>query len=143
MSGGRLGRPYGLLWAGSCTANLADGILLVGAPLLAVSLTREPFLVSATTAAVWLPWLLFALLAGALCDRYDRRRIVIATNLVRAGSLFVVATMTALGGLNLVALYAVVLAVGVAEVFADATELTLCAFFGHIRSFAGSRWRPG
>jgi MFS family permease len=43
-------------------------------PLLAATLTRDPLLVSVVSFAEWLPWLLFGLLAGALLDRWDRRR---------------------------------------------------------------------
>lgn len=40
--------------------DLADGVLKVGAPLLAVSFTRSPALVALTGAAATLPWLLLA-----------------------------------------------------------------------------------
>ncbi|HEV2871571.1 MAG TPA: MFS transporter, partial [Actinomycetota bacterium] len=39
-------------------------------------LTRDPLLVSVVSFAEWLPWLLFGLLAGALLDRWDRRRVM-------------------------------------------------------------------
>jgi hypothetical protein len=62
------------LWAASAASNLSDGITLVAAPLLAASLTRDPALVAGLAFAQRLPWLLFALLSGALADRLDRRR---------------------------------------------------------------------
>jgi MFS family permease len=99
--------------------------LLVGAPLLAVTLTRSPFLVSLVTAAVWLPWLLFALHAGAIADRYDRRRIMLAASWSRAAVLAVVAVLTIADGLNLPLLYGAVLLVGVAEVFADTSAQSM------------------
>mgnify|MGYP003597938981 CR=1 FL=1 len=36
-------------------ANLADGVVATGVPLLAVTLTRSPALIGLLTAAVWLP----------------------------------------------------------------------------------------
>ncbi|WP_229881106.1 MFS transporter [Amycolatopsis bartoniae] len=55
-------------------SNLADGVLKVGLPLVAVGQTRSPVLIAGLTFAFTVPWLLFALPAGALADRCDRRR---------------------------------------------------------------------
>lgn len=81
---GRLGRRFLTLWAASTASNLGDGVWLVAAPLLAVTLTRDPTLVAGLAFAQRLPWLLFGLLGGALADRLDRRRAMIAVALFRA-----------------------------------------------------------
>src|ERR671920_333341 len=70
---GRLGRPFWQLWSASSLSNLADGLVKVALPLIAVTLTDSPGMVAGVTLAVTLPWLLFALPAGALADRLDRR----------------------------------------------------------------------
>jgi len=57
---------------------------LAALPLLAATLTRDPLAVSVVTVAGWLPWLLFALPAGALVDRLDRRRVMWAVDAARA-----------------------------------------------------------
>jgi len=57
---------------------------LAALPLLAAELTRDPLAVSVVTFAGWLPWLLFALPAGALVDRLDRRRVMTAVDAARA-----------------------------------------------------------
>jgi MFS family permease len=62
--------------AGPGGLNLGDGVYLTALPLLAATLTRDPLPVSAVTFAEWLPWLLFGLLAGALLDRWERRRVM-------------------------------------------------------------------
>lgn len=115
----RLGRSFGFLWSSAALSNLGDGVLRVGAPLLAVSMTRSPTLVSLAGAAATVPWLLFALYAGAVADRADRRRVMVLANGVRAGVLAVVTLLAALGLLNLWVLLAAVFAAGVSEVFAD------------------------
>ena len=71
---GRLGPNFGKLWLAQGVSNLGDGVYLTALPLLAATLTRDPLPVSAVMFAEWLPWLLFALLAGALLDRWERRR---------------------------------------------------------------------
>jgi MFS family permease len=57
---------------------------LAALPLLAAQLTRDPLAVSVVTFAGWLPWLLFALPAGALVDRLDRRRVMWTVDTARA-----------------------------------------------------------
>jgi hypothetical protein len=44
------------MWGASVLTNLADGVLIAAAPLLAVSLTKNPVLISAISALVMLPW---------------------------------------------------------------------------------------
>ena len=81
--GARLGPEYRKLWAATAISTLGDGMYLTGLPLLAAQLTRDPLEVSAVTFASWLPWLLVALLSGALVDRWDRRRVLWTVDLGR------------------------------------------------------------
>ena len=64
-------------------------VYLTALPLVAATLTRDPLPVSAVMFAEWLPWLLLGLLARALLDRWERRRVmwmVDAARLVVVGS---------------------------------------------------------
>jgi MFS family permease len=107
------------LWLATALSNIADGVMLLGLALLAVQLTRSPALVSLVSAAATLPWLLLALLAGALADRWDRRRIMLMASWSRAIVFAVVAVAAAFDQLTLPVLYGVALAFGIAEVFSD------------------------
>ena len=62
--------------AASGLANLADGIAVVVWAWVATLLTREPVLIALMPIALRLPWMLFALPAGIVTDRTDRRRPV-------------------------------------------------------------------
>jgi Transmembrane secretion effector len=84
VSPSRLGHSFRWLLASSVISNIGDGIALAAGPLLVASLTQDPLLVSFTLLAQQLPNPLFGLPAGAIADRFDRRRIVAAVNLVRA-----------------------------------------------------------
>jgi len=79
-----LGGAYRRLWTASAVSTLGDGMYLAALPLLAATLTRDPLAVSVVTVAGWLPWLLFALPAGALVDRLDRRRVMWTVDAARA-----------------------------------------------------------
>ena len=119
---GRLGLPFWQLWSASTLSNLADGLVKIALPLIAVTLTDSPGLVAGVTLAVTLPWLVFALPAGALADRVDRRIAMVAANVVRAAAVAVLAVTVALGlesSAAMWALYAVALLLGTAETVYD------------------------
>ena len=65
-------------------SNLADGVFQITLPLLALTITRDPAAFASVLLISRLPWLLFALPAGALADRLDRRRTMITVNISRA-----------------------------------------------------------
>jgi MFS family permease len=109
--GGGLGRGFWTLFSASFLANLSDGIFSIALPLLAVSLTTEPGLVAGVTVASRLPWLVFALIAGALADRLDRRRTMVLVDAGRAALLagLTVAVLTGIATIWLVYVVAFVL----------------------------------
>jgi MFS family permease len=119
----RLGLPFWQLWSASTLSNLADGLVKIGLPLVAVSLTDSPGLVAGVSLAVTLPWLLFALPAGALADRVDRRVAMVTANVVRAAGVAVLAVAMVLwlesSPAAIWALYAVALLLGTAETIYD------------------------
>lgn len=110
---------FARLWLAVGTSNLADGMGVAAAPLLAASLTRDPLLVAGLTVVQRLPWLLFSVLTGALADRMDRRKALAIANIVRAGSLGALGSALALGWANLWLLYLVFFLMGIAETLFD------------------------
>jgi MFS family permease/GNAT superfamily N-acetyltransferase len=114
-----LGPSFWRLFISSATSDLADGVGRVALPLLAATLTRDPLLISALTAFAFLPWLLFALVSGALVDRIDRRRAMVAANLLRAMVIGGLAAAALLGVANMALVYAVAFTIGVAETIYD------------------------
>ena len=119
------GRNFGALWVGTAATNLADGVVKLTLPLVALSLTDSPALVAGATLANTLPWLLFSLPAGALADRFDRRRLVMLMTAVRVVALAALVGGLLLDALPLAGLYAGALILGTAEVFADTTRATV------------------
>lgn len=79
-----LGGNYWRLWTSSGLSNLADGILKISLPLIAIQFTQSPTLIAGLAIAERLPWLLFALQAGAISDRHDRRLVMLGANVARA-----------------------------------------------------------
>jgi MFS family permease len=114
-----MGVPFRWNLASSWAAQLGDGIALAAGPLLVASLTRDPTLIAAAAMVQNLPTLLLGLYAGAVADRVDRRRLVLAANLVRVVVLAVLVATIATGTVSIVLLLVTLFAVGVAELFAD------------------------
>lgn len=123
----RLGPSFRWIWGQSVLDNLADGILLAAAPLLIASLTDDPFPVAMAVFLQRLPWLLFSILAGAVVDRVDRRRLSIVVGLVRAGIVAGLAATIAADALGIAIVYAAAFLLGTAETLADNAASTLVA----------------
>ena len=121
----RLGKGFRWLLASSWTSNLGDGIALAAGPLLVASQTRDPRVVGLAVLLQYLPWLLFALFAGALADRLDRRLVVVTVDLLRAGVLLTLTVLIALDALSAAVVLVALFLVATAEVFADSTATTL------------------
>jgi len=118
----QLGANFYKLWAASAISNFGDGVRLTAIPLLATTLTREPGLVAGVAFASSAPWLLFALTAGALVDRLDRRQTMWTMQVFRMALMtgLTIAILADLGSTPLlVTLYLVAFALGVGEVLFD------------------------
>jgi MFS family permease len=120
----KLGANFYKALVASGFANLADGVLWVALPLLAVQLTRSPLLIAGVTVAARLPWLL-APVAGALADRLDRRQSMVRVNLVRTVLLGGLALAVAADLATLPLLYAVAVLLGFAETLFDTSAQSL------------------
>ncbi len=83
----RLGRAYWRLWWANAISSTGDGAFVAALPLLAVTITRDPRLISVVAAATYLPWLLLSLPAGAVVDRYDRATLMWRAQAVQAAAL--------------------------------------------------------
>ena len=77
---------YRNLWLGSLVSQLGDWFNLIAAAGLIARLTGSGVAVSALFLARFLPLFLFSPFAGVLADRYDRRRIMIISDLLRAAT---------------------------------------------------------
>jgi MFS family permease len=120
-----LGRNYWRLWSSAGLSNLADGVLQVSLPLIAIGYTQSPTLIAGVAIAASLPWLLFALQAGAISDRYDRRRVMLGANIGRALLMALVAVAVGLDVANIWLLYVVAFFLGIAETLYDTSAQSI------------------
>ena len=121
----KLGPAFNRLFSASVISNLSDGLLAVAAPLLAISLTKDPVLISLLSAFVMLPWLLFAIPIGLIVDRSNKRLLITFTNSIR----FITAGLVALAiSTETITIYWLLLAtflIGTCEVATDTAAQSL------------------
>ncbi|MEU7156860.1 MFS transporter [Streptomyces chrestomyceticus] len=118
MTGGAAAGPgrgaFGRLWASTAVSALGDGVRLTALPLLALSLTTDPLLISLVTVANWLP-LLLSPLAGVWADLADRRALLIGVDLMRAAAVLVLTLTVVTGVVSLPVVCAVAAVLGLGE----------------------------
>jgi MFS family permease len=124
----RLGSAYWRLWWANAVSYAGDGALVSALPLFAVTVTKDPRLISLVSAAMFLPWLLLSLPAGAIVDRHDRVALMWRSQTVQFAVMAVltILIMTRVAGIAVLAAAGFLL--GCAEVvFSNAEQSALPA----------------
>jgi len=116
-------RDYLLLWSGQLISTAGSGISQIAFPLLILAITGSPVQAGLIGALRSLIYILFTLPAGALLDRWDRKRVMVYCDIGRVLSLGSIPIAILLGQLTLIQLYLVTVISGVLEVFFDIAEL--------------------
>jgi MFS family permease len=79
----RHNRDFQLLWSGQAVSALGSQTSKIAYPLLVLAMTGSPAKAGIAGSAAMLGYLLFPLLAGALADQHDRKRIMISSDAIR------------------------------------------------------------
>lgn len=103
--GRRLGRDFWLYLSGQSVSQLGSSFTAFAMPLLVFRLTHSATNLAITTAAEFLPYLLFGLLLGAVVDRVDRRRMMLRSDIARAAVIAVLPALSILGALAVWQIY--------------------------------------
>lgn len=118
----RLGADFWKFWAGQTASNLGSSVTQFALPLLVYQRTGSALNLGLTMVFAILPNLLFGLLIGAWVDRVDRRRLMIAVDILQALFVTSVPVLAILGALPLWWIYAVVFCAGLLNVCFQAAE---------------------
>jgi predicted MFS family arabinose efflux permease len=90
-------RDFRLLWAGGLVSSAGSWLLVIAIPAHVFLVTGSLRATGLTLASQYLPRLLLGPVAGVFTDRWDRRRVMIATNLFCAGAVAVMLLGTSPG----------------------------------------------
>ncbi|GMU57195.1 MAG: MFS transporter [Candidatus Xenobia bacterium] len=77
-------RDYRLFWMGQTISQLGGWMQTVGLAWLVLELTDSPFMLGLIFTLQYAPHLVMSLPAGALADRFPKRKLVLVTNLALA-----------------------------------------------------------
>lgn len=122
----RLPAAYWRLWWAAAADNVGDGVFAAALPLLTVTITRNPVLISLVSAATYLPWLLLSLPAGAIVDRRDRITLMWQSQATQAVIVAWVTVLLATGKASVPLLAVMGFGLGACEVvFANASQAVL------------------
>ncbi len=114
------------LWVGSVASAAGASIGSIVIVWLVYNATHSPIAITLLGVFQFLPTLLFGLLAGALIDRWDRRRLMLACDVARAACFGAVALFVLFYGVSTVVLIGVVFAVAAfSTAFRPATNATI------------------
>lgn len=111
-------KEFNKLWAGQTVSLLGSAITMFALPTLAVlGLHASAVQIGALSALETLPFPLFGMFAGVLADRWSRRKIMIAADVIRFLTLGTIPLLVVSRRLDMSALYAIAAVTGSASVF--------------------------
>jgi MFS family permease len=124
----RLGSAYWRLWWANAVSYAGDGMLVSALPLFAITVTKDPRLISIVSAAMFLPWLLLSLPAGAIVDRHDRVALMWRSQAVQFAVMGVLTVLIVTHAAGIAVLAAAGFLIGCAEVvYSNAEQSALPA----------------
>ncbi len=113
-------RDFSLLWIAQLVSTAGSALTDLAAGIYVFNQTGSALAVGLTLMATAVPSLIVGLLAGVVVDRYDRRKVMILSNLAQA---FVVALIPFLLGIDITLLFiALLVNAGVKQFFDPAYE---------------------
>jgi MFS family permease len=124
-------RSFGLFWGAHAISEAGSRITSVVAPILVYQLTGSALGTGVLAALQAVPYLLFGLLAGAIADRADRRRLMVGCNVLQTVILATVPLAAAAGVLGVEQVFVVAVLSATLFVWFDAAN------FGALPLIAG------
>ena len=110
-------RDFRRLWSGMTLSLVGDGAFLVAMTWQVYILSNAPTALAFVGIAMSVPTILLLLVGGAVSDRVDRRRVMVISDLIRAGAVGLLAVLTLTGGLVLWQMVALCAVYGAATAF--------------------------
>ena len=110
-------RNFALLWTGMTVSLIGDGILLVALAWKVYELSNKPSSMAVVGLAMTIPHVGLLLLGGVVSDRFDRRRVMIASDAIRGTAIGVLGVLTVTGHLRLWHVFVLVAVYGAGTAF--------------------------
>jgi predicted MFS family arabinose efflux permease len=89
-------RDFRLMWAGACTSSIGTWMQKLAQSWLVLQLSNSPFLLGLDAFLGELPILLFSLFGGVAADRYNRRHLLLGSQVLQMSCAFLLAILFSL-----------------------------------------------
>ena len=134
--------PLTRLLLGEFVSSIGDWLYLVALVVLVYEQTQDPVILGIVGAARMLPYILLSIPAGVIADRFDRRMVLLVSDLARAACMLVMAALVALDGPLVVIAAVAILAACFSTFFYPAIGALVPSLVGDEREFgpANSAW---
>jgi MFS family permease len=110
-------RSFALLWTGMSVSLMGDGILLVALAWKVYELSNAPVALAAVGVAMTVPHVALLLVGGVVGDRFDRRRVMMASDAVRGLAVALLGALALSGHLRLWHVLGLIAVYGAATAF--------------------------
>ena len=110
-------RDFRMLWSGMCVSLMGDGIFMVAMAWQVYALSNAPTALALVGIAMTVPTIAFLLLGGVVSDRADRRRVMLAADIMRGIAVALMAVRSLTGVLALWHVVALVALYGAGAAF--------------------------
>ena len=108
---------FRLLWIGEAISVIGDQFYMIALPWLVLQLTGDALAMGTVLALAAIPRALFMLVGGALTDRLSPRLVMLISNLLRMGLVFLLAGLVLTGVVEMWMIYGLALLFGLADAF--------------------------
>ena len=95
-----MNRNFKLLLGGQLVSQVGDKFHMIALAFWVLNTTGSSAKMGAVLAASLIPVVIFGLFSGAFIDRYSRKWIIVVTDVIRGGVLFIFAWLMATGQMN-------------------------------------------
>lgn len=118
-------RDYRLLVSGAIVSLLGDGFYFIALAWQVYDISNVPTALSLVGMAGTIPMVALVLVGGALSDRFDRRKLMIGADLLRAAAIGTMAVLSITGVIELWHLVGLVVFVGAGQAFFNPASTAL------------------
>jgi predicted MFS family arabinose efflux permease len=105
------------MWAGACTSSIGTWMQKLAQSWLVLQISGSAFLLGVDAFLGEIPIFLFSLVGGVVADRYDRRRLLIGSQVVQMSCAFLLTVLIAPGAVRVWHILALSFVVGFAQAF--------------------------
>ncbi len=110
-------RDFRLMWVGACVSSIGTWMQKLAQSWLVLEISGSPFLLGLDAFLGEIPIFLFSLVGGVVADRMDRRRLLIASQVIQMTCAFTLAALFAFGVVQVWHILALSFIVGLAQAF--------------------------